>query len=233
MTFKYQWYFECLMRKRLTRPELVERNRERVLAAAREVLLARGYAGATLDAIAEEAGFSKGVMYSQFGSKADLFLALLERRIAERAAENERVVERASGPEGVVELLRTAKQDATTQSSWAELLIEFRVHAARDPELSRRYAEAHARTIAGIASALAQMLERTNEDPALPARTMAQLVLALGSGIVLERIADPEALPIEEIAPALLRAFGFKDAGSATPAKPAPEPLRSAAARKP
>ena len=66
-------------------------NRASVLAAARRVFLAKGYAGATLEAIAEEAGFSKGVVYSQFGGKADLFLALLDARIDERAAQNERV----------------------------------------------------------------------------------------------------------------------------------------------
>src|SRR5215203_510779 len=78
--------------QRLRRVEQVERNREVVLAAARQVFISNGYAGATLEGIATEAGFSTGVVYSQFGSKADLFFALLERRIAERAAQNERVV---------------------------------------------------------------------------------------------------------------------------------------------
>ena len=77
--------------KRLTRAEQSERNRGLVPAAARRVFLACGYQGATLEQIAEEAGFSKGVMYSQFDSKADLFLALLEARISERAAENARM----------------------------------------------------------------------------------------------------------------------------------------------
>ena len=76
------------MAKRLNRVEQGERNRALVLAAARRVFLERGYAGATLEAIAEEAGFSKGVVYSQFAGKPDLFLALLEARIAERAERN-------------------------------------------------------------------------------------------------------------------------------------------------
>ena len=70
--------------KRLTRAEQSERNRGLVLAAARRVFLARGYHGATLEQIADEAGFSKGVVYSQFESKADLFLGLLEARISEQ-----------------------------------------------------------------------------------------------------------------------------------------------------
>ena len=75
----------------------MERNRRLVLEAARRVFLARGYASATLDVIAEEAGFSKGVVYSQFDSKADMFLALLEASISERAEQNERLAEQLGG----------------------------------------------------------------------------------------------------------------------------------------
>ena len=60
------------------------------------MFLAR-YVSASLDAIAEEAGFSKGVVYSRFASKADMFLSLLEARIAERAEQNERL---AAGRDG-------------------------------------------------------------------------------------------------------------------------------------
>src|SRR5438128_1786510 len=70
----------------MSRAAQTERNRQLVLEAARQVFLTQGYHGARLDAIAEEAGFSKGVVYSQFAGKADLFVALLEHRIAERAA---------------------------------------------------------------------------------------------------------------------------------------------------
>ena len=48
---------------RLKREDQVKRNRELVVEAARRVFLAEGYAGATLEQIAEEAGFSKGVVY--------------------------------------------------------------------------------------------------------------------------------------------------------------------------
>src|SRR6476659_10034510 len=99
------------MATRLTRAEQGERNRGLVLAAARRVFVAKGYAGATLEAIAEEAGFSKGVVYSQFEGKADLFLALLEGRIDARAAENERTVADLGGAEGVLALLENFDRD--------------------------------------------------------------------------------------------------------------------------
>src|SRR3954462_12033994 len=106
------------MPTRLSRAEQVERNRELVLDAARRVFLARGYAGATLEAIAEEAGFSKGVVYSQFDGKAHLLLTLLDARIAERAAQNARVVDAGPGPDAMVGLLRVHDQRLTDDTDW-------------------------------------------------------------------------------------------------------------------
>ena len=118
-------------------------NRASVLAAARRVFLAKGYAGATLEAIAEEAGFSKGVVYSQFGGKADLFLALLDARIDERAAQNEQsqpLPAPAGAPPRCCPCCTNFDRDAHVEAGWARVLIEFRSVAMRDPELNRRYA---------------------------------------------------------------------------------------------
>jgi len=194
---------------RLTRSEQVERNRERVLAAARRVFMTRGYAGASLDAIAEEAGFSKGVVYSQFDSKADLFLTLLDRRIDERARRNEAVVSQAAGSRGLLELLEASMQALAREPQWTLLVLEFRTHAALDPELSRRYAVAHARTVESIATLLRRLFSRAGLAPGASLDTLAELVLALDAGIALERAARPEALPTDRVAPLLLRALGF------------------------
>src|SRR5262249_33234484 len=104
--------------KRLSRAEQAERNRALVLDAARRVFLARGYQGATLEQIAEEAGFSKGVVYSQFESKADLFLALLEARIAERAADNARLAEALPPGEELPALLGQLARGDQVMPGW-------------------------------------------------------------------------------------------------------------------
>src|ERR1700758_4452522 len=143
-----------LVATRLRRVDQVERNRVAVLDAARRVFIEKGYAGATLEAIADRAGFSKGVVYSQFGSKPDLFFALLERRIEDRGAENERIVSDDRGTAGLVELLRAASRDSQEEAGWARLLVEFRALAAREPELNSRYAALHEQTVARLASQL-------------------------------------------------------------------------------
>src|SRR5438046_9005315 len=62
-----------------------EGTRRRILAAALQEFSAKGIDGARVDAIAERAGTNKRMLYYYFGSKDDLFRAVLAQRLAERA----------------------------------------------------------------------------------------------------------------------------------------------------
>ena len=167
------------MSPRLSRAEQNDRNRALLLAAARRVFLERGYYAATLDLIADEAGFSKGAVYSRFASKADMFLGLLEDRIAERAAQNARLAGELAGTGNFSALL--------------ELVTEFRVHAARDPELNRRYAALHAQAVDGVAQTFVQVSKEGAKDFPVPPRQLAELWLTIETGRALEQIANPDA----------------------------------------
>ena len=205
--------------KRLTRSEQAGRNRALVLDAARRVFLARGYHGATLEQIADEAGFSKGVVYSQFDSKADLFLALLEARISERAAENARLaVSLPASEQGLLALVDHLARGDQATPGWLLLVIEFRVHAARDAELSRRYAAAHARTVEALAGVLAEVFARDGQALAAEPRRLAGLLLAFSAGAALEQAADPAALGGRQVAAELAQVLG----PLVGPAAPAP-----------
>ncbi len=182
------------MSSRLSRAEQNDRNRALLLAAARRVFLARGYYAATLEQIADEAGFSKGVVYSRFASKADMFLALLEDRIEERAAQNASVARELAGSGDFDALLDLAQQAERAAPGWRLLVTEFRIHAARDPELNRRYAAVHARTVEGIARALVTISEGGGETLPFPPRQLAELLLAIEAGLALEQSANPDAL---------------------------------------
>lgn len=207
---------------RLRRGQQVERNRERLLAAARRVFVERGFHAATLEAIAEAAGFSKGVVYSQFDSKADLFLVLLERRIEERAAENARAG-------SIAELLATARRATAAEPEWNLLLLEFRVHAARAPEINARYAELHARTAQRLASALREAAGSEPRPPAVPPEETASFVLALAAGVTLEDLVVPRAKGRDELFGTMVaRALGVADGSTR---KPAPRRARSATPR--
>ena len=181
------------MSPRLSRAEQNDRNRALLLAAARRVFLERGYYAATLDQIADEAGFSKGAVYSRFASKADMFLALLEDRIAERAAQNARLAGELAGTGNFAALLDLAERAERGAPGWRLLVTEFRVHAARDPELNRRYAALHARTVDGVAQLFAEVSKEDARDLPFPPRQLAELWLTIETGRALEQIADPHA----------------------------------------
>ena len=102
---------------------------------------------------------------------------------------------------GLVEL---AWQAERATPGWRLLVTEFRVLAARDPALNRRYAAAHATTVDGIASVLSAMAERDGISLGVPARRLAELLLAVETGIALEQLASPDAIDIRQ-AGAVLR----------------------------
>jgi AcrR family transcriptional regulator len=193
------------MPPRLTRAEQTERNRALLLAAARKVFLERGYHGASVDQIADAAGFSTGVVYSQFGGKADLFLALLEARIAERAAGNRQAVADLAGDQGLARLIEHAARVDRAEPEWGLLVIEFRVVAARDPDVGRRYAAAHQRTLAGMQEAVTGLYQRAGEPPPLPPADLARLLIAVGAGVRLEQAAEPGTYPVTPLGDLLAR----------------------------
>jgi len=181
-------------RKRLPRAEQVEQNRAAVLAAAGRVFREHGYTRASLDAIAEEAGFSKGVIYSQFASKADLFITLLEQRIEARAqTQRETVLTFAAAGESnrfIAAILAVSRADP----QWQLAVLEFRIAAARDPELNARYARAHQRTIDGIAATLRTLFAARGAEPDIPVETLAVAGMTFDAGALLEDLALPGSM---------------------------------------
>jgi AcrR family transcriptional regulator len=196
---------------RLRRAEQVAQNRGLVLDTARRVFVERGYAGASIDAIAAEAGFSIGVVYSQFGSKADLFFALLDRRIEDRAQQNARIADVLTGAAGLRALMKAGRADDEAEPGWQFLLAEFRSIAMRDAALNQRYAQAHARTIDGIAETIRKLYESTDLVPPVAVRSLAELLQAGTVGVALERAANPHAIPDGDVERVVLLAFGFGD----------------------
>jgi AcrR family transcriptional regulator len=185
--------------RRRSRAERTEANRHAVLVSAGVVFRERGYAAATLDQIAEAAGFSKGVIYSQFASKADLFLHLLDKQIADRAEQNAAAVEQLAelDPDAVIRLLHGSL--SRRDPAWRLAVTEFRIAAARDPELRRRYDESHRRTVERLAVLCSAVCERTGHSPPVPVEHLAATILALDVGVVLEDVSTLRPIPDESL----------------------------------
>ena len=134
-----------MKRKRRTQAERRVETREEVLAAAARVFAKRGFHGTSLEAIGEEAGFSRGAVYYNFADKEELFLELLDRRCAERAQDLREVfADTDDDVEATSRRAQLAAQHAlgamTGDPEWRALYLEFLAHAARDPAFRRRFA---------------------------------------------------------------------------------------------
>ena len=146
--------------------------------------------------IVREAGLTKGAVYSRFESKADLFLALLEERIAQRVADTEAVAAAEHGAVGLAAALsRQWDERMPADLDWMRLGIEFRLHASRIPALNRRYAALHARLRHALAAVIEREAREEGRTLPIPADQIARAAMALLTGSVLERCADGAAYP--------------------------------------
>jgi len=179
---------------RLRRPEQSARNRGRVLEAAEKLLREKGFHGATLEQIADEAGFSKGVIYSQFGSKDELFLALMEQRMERRVNRSLETVRSSPPGAALRDLWEQSRATRAGDVPWALAVLEFRVHAARIPELNRRYAALHARTLDRVSEIGRALAQRTGHTPRWSAEDVGRFIAILDIGTVLENlVSEPGA----------------------------------------
>jgi AcrR family transcriptional regulator len=188
-------------RKRQTQAQRREATREEVLAGAARVFARRGFHGTSLEAIAEEAGFSRGAVYYNFADKEELFLELLDRRCAERAQD---VREAFADADDDVDATSDRAQIAAAQAfaamtgdpEWRALYMEFLAHAARDSAFRRRFA----RRTDQMRSALEEVVvERTRLVPDvldMEPEQLAVVIDALGTGLWAHHMRHgPRAVP--------------------------------------
>ena len=181
---------------RPSRQERRAETRERLLEAAARVFAREGYAGASVEEVAGEAGFSTGALYSNFSGKEELFLALLTRnvervsgRVAEAVAERPTVEERAHG--AAAEWMRFVEREPDQ----ILLFMEFWAYAVRDPEVRPRFAAAYAEPRAATARLIDESARELGLRPTLPAEQLATAIDALADGLSLQRLVDPESVP--------------------------------------
>lgn len=176
--------------------ELRGSAREQLLDAAAEVFAERGYQGASVEAIAAAAGVTKGALYWSFESKADLFFSLLDERVDRRLRLLIGAAEAIAGEETVTPLLSREMSSLADEERQLHMLThEYWALAARDPELRVRFAERQRSLREVIAHAIVAHHEATSVALTQDPLQLATVVLALGNGLGMERIVDPDAVP--------------------------------------
>jgi AcrR family transcriptional regulator len=193
----------------VTKKRRREETRQKLLDSAFSVFATHGYERATVDEIVREAGFSKGAFYVHFGSKEDLFWAMLEGRIdvlqetmrgaldtAQSAAENERRV-----LEAIFALDREDRH-------WPALFVEFVAQAARNERVREKLNEMYRRWHSFTVELLEEgrLAGRVRKD--LDVDFMASVTMALIEGSLMQSRLAPDSVNLDSMVEPLSRLIG-------------------------
>ena len=175
--------------EKLTREKRRQQTRDVLIAAATEVFARRGYDGASLEEIAETAGFTRGAIYKNFAGKEDLFFEVAQRM-------NELVIEAfrdiaPSSPDSkewdisrLADLWRASvvEGDQSIDDFFA-ISMEHQLYVLRNPA-ARERAVMHWRANKELVSAfIEEVADRSGMTLRLPADTLAAVILAAADGL--------------------------------------------------
>ena len=188
-------------------------TREKLFEASARVFEEQGIGGASIEAIAAAAGFTRGAFYSNFKSKDELIIAMLEDHVEQSIGRIRDLLERHKNLADFIEALKTmgrSQQDPLGRSPLLHMeMILFVARAEkRRPELAKRL-RARRKLVADIIETTAKNSGRTT---ILNPAWAGALVLALEDGFRLHRLIDPETTPSDSFFRAigdLQRAMGI------------------------
>ncbi|MUK02915.1 TetR family transcriptional regulator [Vibrio cholerae] len=172
-----------------------------LLAAALEVFEEIGYVAARLDTIAERAGYTKGAVYSNFGSKQELFATLLGERLADTAADVLSQVDHLTTLDETIDhTARYLARGALREQRWHSLVVEFALQAGRDPEVGdvfREHRRSRRSLLAGTLAERASVFGAPSDPEHYT--VFATILLATINGMAVECAADPDAVTEAQI----------------------------------
>ncbi len=181
--------------EKLTPERRRQQTREVLVAAATEVFARRGFEGASLEEIAETAGFTRGAIYKHFADKEDLFFAVTDRL-------NEQVIEafRAVAPDSAMgdwDVFRLASLWRASVDNDHDLLangMEYELYVLRNPEARHRAIDHRRRQRELVAAFIEDVAVESGMRLRLPALTLASIILAAADGLTYAARVDGEEL---------------------------------------
>ena len=177
---------------RLSRVASQARTRRALIGTARELFLRDGYFATSLDKVADAAGYSKGAVYSNFRSKDELCLAVLDAILAERGADIAAAL--AAAEDSFAAQLDAFERWADAvigDQGWSMLEIEFGSQVRANPALRGALARRAESMRGAITLLIAAGAADAGQALPMPADELAAALLSLGLGLALQRAFDP------------------------------------------
>lgn len=181
-------------------------TREHLLAAAAEVFAARGYYAATIDEIAEAAGFTKGAVYSNFTSKEDLFLALLADREQRLISAFANAGDADLEPAELVAALRNVYAGTDPderQRNW-RLWLEFVLYSMRERASHDKLVADQRAGFSVIVELVKRQCEQAGIESPIPEELVARIYIALFTGLWQQQAIDADAVDDDAFASAVV-----------------------------
>ena len=179
------------------RRRAAEATRERVVAAAEALFLERGYAGATIPAIAQAAGVALQTVYRAAPGKAGLLDAAVRAAVAGGFARSQRPVEERPAVRATIDEPDPRRQVAmyahTQPGIWSRLGPLWRVleeAAVSDPELRLLQAQQEDQRHEGLTRFAGLLRDRGALRPDLSPERAADLIVTLGSHAVYDSLVN-------------------------------------------
>ena len=180
-------------RRRLTREESKEATRRALLDAAAQVFARHGFHGASIDMVAESAGYTKGAVYAHFKTKDDLYLALLDEHLS---TEPTGFVEQIEAGVPIQELVARIEHELPAEierhRQWAMLTLEFMLYALRDETVRPRLAERLRRVTNDYQKSLRRRFAAGGSSPSIPVEQLPAALMAFENGFSLFALIDSE-----------------------------------------
>jgi len=180
---------------RLSREESQKQTRARLLESAQEIFARNGFAGASVDQIAEHAGYSKGAVYSNFKSKEALFLELLKDHMSQELKELRALLDSSGSAREILRALKDKYSSLEKQVTLVMLASEFQLQAGRHPEFAEPFAALYRDQRRAIAELVNLLAQKAGVPAPANANEIATTLMGLTHGIALQRAADPKSVP--------------------------------------
>ena len=171
--------------EKLTRERRRQQTRDVLIAAATEVFAQRGYEGASLEEIAETAGFTRGAIYKNFAGKEDLFFAVTDR-FNELVIDGFRAIAPSTADSKEWDISRLAELWRASVDDFDDLFAigkEFELYVLRNPAARERAIEHRRKNQALVAEFIEEVADRSGMTLRLPAPTLASIILAAADGL--------------------------------------------------
>jgi AcrR family transcriptional regulator len=170
--------------------ERTELTRARFIQSAEKIFARHGFEAAKLEEIAADAGYTRGAFYSNFGSKEDLFFALLEKEVTSRIENARRQIDKVKDPEAKLKAMRDYFLSRSLDRRWSLLSLEFKLFAIRHPEVKSRLAAMNRRFISSWVDALEHMVHGVGHQLATSPHAVGMALASLTNSLTVEHLLD-------------------------------------------